>query len=98
MRGENDSRARGRNKRAGFAKKSLGQNFLVDQSYISKIIAALDTRDDEIVVEIGAGRGALTERLLEKAGKVVAIEFDRDLAPVLEKRFCVCTNFTLVEA
>jgi 16S rRNA (adenine1518-N6/adenine1519-N6)-dimethyltransferase len=80
------------------AKKSLGQNFLVDESYAGRIVGALGPRADETVVEIGAGRGALTERLLESAGRVVAIEFDRDLAPVLRARFALRGNFELVEA
>ncbi len=50
------------------AKKSLGQNFLVDESFAGRIVGALGPRADETVVEIGAGRGALTERLLESAG------------------------------
>ena len=80
------------------AKKSLGQNFLVDESFAGRIVGALGPRADETVVEIGAGRGALTERLLESAGRVVAIEFDRDLAPVLRARFALRGNFELVEA
>ncbi len=48
-----------------FAKKSFGQNFLVDENYIGKIIAALDLQKGETIVEIGAGRGALTEKLIE---------------------------------
>ncbi|HEX6625832.1 MAG TPA: 16S rRNA (adenine(1518)-N(6)/adenine(1519)-N(6))-dimethyltransferase RsmA [Pyrinomonadaceae bacterium] len=80
------------------AKKSLGQNFLVDESFAGRIVGALGPRADETVVEIGAGRGALTERLLEGAGRVVAIEFDRDLAPVLRAKFALRDNFELVEA
>ena len=79
------------------AKKSLGQNFLVDERVVDRIIGALDPRQDEIVVEIGAGRGALTSRLIERAGRVVAIEFDRDLVSWLRERFGGYENFTLCE-
>ncbi|MEJ7846789.1 MAG: 16S rRNA (adenine(1518)-N(6)/adenine(1519)-N(6))-dimethyltransferase RsmA [Pyrinomonadaceae bacterium] len=81
-----------------FAKKSFGQNFLVDERVVGKIIDALNLNGYETVIEIGAGRGALTERLLEKAGKVIAIELDRDLIPVLQARFGVFRDFRLVEA
>ena len=55
-----------------FAKKSLGQNFLVDNTSIERIIAALEIAPGETVVEIGPGRGALTERLVNKADHVIA--------------------------
>ena len=80
------------------AKKSLGQNFLVDTQVVERIVREFDPRRDETVIEIGPGRGALTERLIERAGRVVAIEFDRRLAPALGERFAARENFTLVEA
>jgi 16S rRNA (adenine1518-N6/adenine1519-N6)-dimethyltransferase len=81
-----------------FAKKSFGQNFLVDGSYIEKIIAELNPLPDETIIEIGPGRGALTRRLLDKAGKVIAIELDKDLIPVLQSEFGGQDNFQLIEA
>jgi 16S rRNA (adenine1518-N6/adenine1519-N6)-dimethyltransferase len=69
------------------AKKSLGQNFLRDESVVERIIDALDLQKKETVIEIGPGRGALTETLLARAGKVIAIEFDRDMVAVLKDRF-----------
>ncbi len=81
-----------------FAKKSFGQNFLVDPGYIQKIVDSLALTEDDTVVEIGAGRGALTEILVEKAAKVFAIELDRDLIPVLRERFGTLPNFELVDA
>ncbi len=80
------------------AKKSLGQNFLVDGHVIEKIVRAVEPSASETMVEIGAGMGALTARLIEKAGRLVAIEFDADLIPKLEERFGAAENFTLVEA
>lgn len=80
------------------AKKSLGQHFLVDERVIARIVSAFDPRDDETVIEIGPGRGALTSRLIERAGHVVAIEFDRELVPLLRQRYGVRGNFSVLEA
>ncbi len=84
-------------KKKPFAKKSLGQNFLIDQNYIDKIITALNPQKNETIVEIGAGRGALTKKLVERAGKVLAIEIDKDLTPVLLKEFDQQDNFFLIQ-
>jgi 16S rRNA (adenine1518-N6/adenine1519-N6)-dimethyltransferase len=81
---------------SGFAKKSLGQNFLVDNNYIEKIITALSLSEKDTVIEIGPGRGALTERLVEKAGKAVAVEIDNYLVPFLEDKFSQNNNFSVV--
>ncbi len=80
------------------AKKSLGQNFLRDQIVIERIVAALDLTKHDAVIEIGPGQGALTETLLEKAGRVVAIEFDRDLISPLRVQFHSSDNLELVNA
>ncbi len=81
-----------------FAKKSFGQNFLVDQNYIDKIISALNPAKNETIIEIGAGRGALTEKLVESGANVIAIELDRDLIPVLQEKFGEKENFKLVQS
>ncbi|MFN0279651.1 MAG: 16S rRNA (adenine(1518)-N(6)/adenine(1519)-N(6))-dimethyltransferase RsmA [Pyrinomonadaceae bacterium] len=78
------------------AKKSLGQNFLRDQNLIDRIVDALELTGDETVIEIGPGHGALTERLVEKAAQVIAIEFDRDLIQVLKYKFSHHANFTVI--
>src|SRR5688500_18854674 len=80
------------------AKKSLGQNFLVDETYARRVVGALAPRAGETVVEIGPGRGALTALLLESGAQVVAVEFDRDLAALLRKQFGGRDDFKLVEA
>lgn len=68
-------------------KKSLGQNFLHDKNIINKIVSASELNERTLVIEIGPGEGALTEELLKAAGKVVAVEIDKDLIPILEDRF-----------
>jgi 16S rRNA (adenine1518-N6/adenine1519-N6)-dimethyltransferase len=69
------------------AKPRLGQNFLVDAQAAERIVAALGEIAGRTVVEIGAGRGALTGELAKRAGRVLAIELDRELAAGLRERF-----------
>ena len=78
--------------------KRFGQHFLHDRNIIGKIISAFDPGQDETVVEIGPGTGALTSTLLERAARVVAIEFDRKLIDPLLAQFGNRDNFRLVEA
>jgi 16S rRNA (adenine1518-N6/adenine1519-N6)-dimethyltransferase len=78
--------------------KRFGQNFLTDQRIIHRIIEALEPGTDETILEIGPGRGALTAPLLEKVGSLVAIEFDRNLIPLLIERFSRQKNFKLVQS
>lgn len=80
-----------------FAKKSFGQNFLHDDVVIGHIVAALEPKAGESVIEIGAGRGALTEKLLAAGFNVTAIEFERDMISVLKERFGSQDNFKLIE-
>ena len=61
-------------------RKSLGQNFLQDPNIIRKIVASLNIKDSDVVVEIGPGRGALTELILPLCKQLHLIEFDRDLS------------------
>lgn len=79
------------------SKKSLGQNFLIDESVVERIVRAVAPHAGETIVEIGPGQGALTARLVEQAGRLIAIEFDRDLVPILRERFGGHENFELVE-
>ncbi len=80
-----------------YAKKSFGQNFLVDENYIDKIIAALNPQTGETIIEIGAGRGALTAKLIESGATVVAVELERDMIAVLREQFWGAENFHLIE-
>jgi len=76
--------------------KSLGQNFLINEGVVTKIIEALAPESDETIIEIGPGKGALTAQLLEKAGRVVAVEFDRNLIPLLQATFAARENLKLL--
>lgn len=80
------------------AKRRFGQNFLVDRGVVDRIIDAVSPRPDETIIEIGPGRGALTSRLVERARRVLAIEFDRDLIPSLHEEFAGAANLELIEA
>jgi len=80
-----------------FAKKSLGQNFLVDEKVIGKIVSAIALTPRDTVIEIGPGRGALTEQLVESGANVIGIELDRNLVPVLREQFSESPNFSVYE-
>lgn len=69
------------------AKKGLGQHFLNSASALSAILEAADIQADDVILEIGPGRGALTDKLLGLAGKVVAVEKDKELVEYLRSRF-----------
>ncbi len=78
-------------------KKKYGQNFLNNQEEIlEKIIEVSNLKDTDEILEIGAGQGALTEKLLEKAKKVTCIEIDKDLENFLRKKFEKKENFNLL--
>ena len=68
-------------------KKSLGQHWLKDPDVLADIADAAELTDDDTVLEIGPGLGTLTSRLLARAGRVVAVEFDKDLARKLPAQF-----------
>ena len=67
-------------------RRILGQHFLKSAGVLQKIIGVIDPQPDDLIIEIGAGRGALTFPLVEKAGKVVAVEKDGTLVPFLEEK------------
>ena len=69
------------------AKRRLGQHFLTDPRLLARIADALEAGPDDAVLEMGPGLGGLTAPLLERAGRVIAIEKDRDLIPALRQRF-----------
>lgn len=78
-------------------KKRFGQNFLVDQNLLTKLVDAAGVGAGDVVLEVGPGTGTLTEALLERGAKVVACELDRDLCVILRERFKDAPGFVLVE-
>jgi 16S rRNA (adenine1518-N6/adenine1519-N6)-dimethyltransferase len=78
--------------------KRFGQHFLRDKRTIQRIIDALAPHANETIIEIGPGAGALTTHLIERAGRVVAVEFDNKLAPLLNEQFGQHPNFKLIMA
>lgn len=80
------------------ANKKLGQNFLISDEVINEIINASEVNKTDLVIEIGPGLGTLTSKLLEKAGKVIAIELDTKMLKILQDRFFLYKNFVLLNA
>lgn len=76
--------------------KSLGQNFLVDDSVLNDIVNGAEVNEEDFVIEIGPGVGTLTAQLLMKAKKVTSIELDNDLIPILEQELGRNENFNLI--
>ena len=81
-----------------YPSKRLGQHFLKDQRTIQRIIEALAPTAGETIVEIGPGTGALTSVLVESGARVLAVEFDSKLEPLLQERFGGSENFRLLMA
>jgi 16S rRNA (adenine1518-N6/adenine1519-N6)-dimethyltransferase len=80
-----------------YPSKRLGQHFLKDARIIDRIVDSFSPQPDETVIEIGPGTGALTGILVERAARVIAVEFDNRLAPILRERFAPRSNFSLIE-
>lgn len=79
------------------ARKRFGQHFLKDQRTLEAITNALGDIHDRTVIEIGPGRGALTDRLVERAARVVAVEIDRDLVEHLKARYASRDNIIIAQ-
>lgn len=77
------------------AKRRLGQHFLTDPRLLARIANALEAGPHDVVLEVGPGMGGLTAPLLQRAGRVIAIEKDRELIPLLASRF---PDLVLIEA
>lgn len=79
-----------------YFKKNFGQNFLIDKDIISKIISVSDISKSDLIIEIGPGIGSLTQALAEKAGKVIAIEIDKNLIPILSDTLANYSNIEII--
>lgn len=78
------------------AKKSLGQNFLIDLNILNKIVDAAELDETKGALEIGPGIGALTQQLAKRAGRVVAVEIDQRMLPVLQETLSGYEHATVV--
>lgn len=78
------------------ANKSLGQNFLVSDEAVERIVESAEISKEDLVIEIGPGLGTLTNELLKKAKKVIAIELDSRMVEILEERFSLFNNFEII--
>ncbi|PHV70852.1 16S rRNA (adenine(1518)-N(6)/adenine(1519)-N(6))-dimethyltransferase [Sporanaerobium hydrogeniformans] len=84
------------NKYAFIFQKKFGQNFLIDPHVLDKIIKSSDITKKDCVLEIGPGIGSVTQALIENAGKVISVEIDKQLIPILEEQFGKEENFKLI--
>ncbi len=78
-------------------KKRFGQHFLRDETVLDRIVQVIDPTPQENIIEVGCGTGILTNELLAKGANVLGLEFDRDLIPVLQKKFSDRPNFSLLQ-
>ena len=78
------------------AKKSLGQNFLIDEEVIVDAINSANITEEDIVIEIGPGLGTLTKYLLNKAKKVICVELDNEMIKILNDRFFLYKNLEII--
>lgn len=76
--------------------KRFGQNFLIDSNILQKIVEAAEITEDDCVLEIGPGIGTMTQYLAESAGKVIAVEIDKSLIPILEDTLSPYENVTVI--
>jgi len=79
-------------------KKSLGQHFLIDEAVLGHILSAAKLGSGDIVVEVGAGLGILTERLAKQGARVIAVELDSKLVALLKKRLAAFADVKIVHA
>ncbi|MBN2558215.1 MAG: 16S rRNA (adenine(1518)-N(6)/adenine(1519)-N(6))-dimethyltransferase RsmA [Clostridia bacterium] len=78
--------------------KSLGQNFLTDNNIAEKIVGAAEIKKTDLIIEIGPGTGSLTGRIAALAGRLVAVEIDKNLMPVLKSRLENFDNFEIINS
>lgn len=79
-------------------KKSLGQNFLVDRSVVRNLVETAKITRSNLILEVGAGTGIVTKEIAQQAGRVVAVEFDRDLIPLLKENLEKVKNVEIINA
>ena len=78
--------------------RRLGQHFLVDRAVVVRVVTAASIDDGEIVIEVGPGRGAMTDALAGAAGQLILVELDQELASKLERRYGADENVSVLQA
>ena len=76
--------------------RSLGQNFLIDENILNKIVEAAELKKDDVVLEVGPGLGTMTRKLASRAAKVVGVEIDKSLIPILTYTLKTCNNVEII--
>lgn len=76
--------------------KSLGQNFLIDDTVVKRIVDSAQVSSDDMVIEVGPGVGSMTVELAKRAGRVIAVEIDRRLIPALMENLNDFTNVSII--
>lgn len=80
-----------------FPNKKLGQHFVIDRRLINELISLANIQKNDIILEIGPGLGAVTQNLLKKAARVIAVEIDKGLSTFLKDQFSSHSNFILIQ-
>jgi 16S rRNA (adenine1518-N6/adenine1519-N6)-dimethyltransferase len=78
--------------------KRLGQHFLIDLNLLRLLVESADIQSNDVVLEVGSGTGSLTSALAEKAGRVIAVEYDRTLAEIAKEQLAQFKNIDLINA
>jgi 16S rRNA (adenine1518-N6/adenine1519-N6)-dimethyltransferase len=76
--------------------KRLGQHFLIDKNLMRLLLDSANIQSDDVVLEVGCGTGSLTEALVQKAGRTIAVELDRNLTEIASKQLSEATNLKLI--
>jgi len=76
--------------------KGLGQNFIIDENIVEKILNGADISEDDVILEVGPGIGVMTKAMSERAKKVIAVEIDSTLIPVLEETLSENNNVKII--
>ena len=79
-------------------KKSMGQNFLTDRNVLSRIVQVVEPSPDDCILEVGPGQGALTTLMADRVERLVAVELDRQLVPLLQRQFADRPHVEIVQA
>ncbi len=78
--------------------KRLGQHFLIDLNLMRLLVDSANIQKDDVVLEVGCGTGSMTEALAEEAGRIIAVEFDRNLSKIAEKQLAMSENVEIINA